>query len=396
MKLPAGKWIFCSLIAVLLGATGSGQALDPVERGRGLPNFLHKLATEKKARVVFLGGSITQNDHGYTKMISEWLEKKWPDVKFTFLNAGLSSTGSVTGAFRFPDQVLAKGPVDLLIVEFAVNDDQDSMLDSKTATRGLEGIVRQFWKANPTGDILSVDFVNPPMLEKIRKGTEAVSTLAHKRVARHYHIPIVDVGRALANEIAAGRKTWDKDYGGTHPNSAGYAFATGLITQVIEKSEAGREIQKITMPEPLDAASYDRARFVDPQTFNWLGGWKFEPVSKRLLPTGAIRSDYEKYKALRSDGPGDMLYHTFLGRTLGAFVLAGPDAGMFDVSIDGGKWKQVDTWHHFSKNLNYPRSVILADDLSPGYHQVALRVSGKKNPESKGHAVTVLFFEVNE
>jgi len=396
MKLPFRKFIFHSLIASALGITGYGHALDSVELGQGVPNFLAKIASEKKAHVVFLGGSITQNAKGHTKMIPEWLKEKWPDVEFKFTNAGLSSTCSVSGAFRFQKEVLSKGPVDLLIVEFAVNDDQDAAHAGKTAIRGLEGIVRQFWKANPGGDVISVQFVNPPILERIQKGEATVSVEAHKKVARHYGIPIVDVGLALAAEIKAGRQTWGKDYGGTHPNQIGYAFASGLITQVIEKSSAGTGGQKIELPEPIDSASYFSAKSVDPQEFNWLGGWKFEPVSKGLLPVGAIRRDYEKYKALRSDEAGDMLYHSFLGRMLGAFVLAGPDAGVLEVSIDGGKWKSVDTYHKHSGGLNYPRSVILADDLSPSYHQVAIRVAEEKNPKSKGHAVTILYFEINE
>ncbi len=396
MKLQFRKFIFHSLFASLLGVTGYSQTPNPVELGRGVPNFLAKIAIEKTAHVVFLGGSITQNTKGHTKMIPDWLKKKWPDVEFTFTNAGLSSTCSTSGAFRFQNDVTSEGPADLLIVEFAVNDDQDASHSGKAAIRGLEGIVRQCRKVNPAGDIISVQFVNPSILEKILKGAPTVSVEAHKKVARHYEIPIVDVGQALANEIAAGRMTWDKDYGGTHPNQIGYAFASALITSIIEKSGLNTGGPEIEMPEPIDSGSYFSAKSLDPQEFNWLGGWKFEQVSKSLLPVGAIRSDYEKYKALRADESGDMLYYSFLGRMLGAFVLAGPDAGIMEVSIDGGEWKAVDTYHKHSRSLNYPRSVILADDLSPSYHQVAIRVAEEKNPKSQGHAVTILYFEINE
>ena len=75
---------------------------------------------------------------------------------------------------------------------------------------------------------------------------------------------------------------------------------------------------------------------------------------------------------------------------LGAFVLAGPDAGMLEVSIDGGEWKTVDLYHRYSKALNYPRSVILADGLNTAFHTAAIRVAEQKNEASKGHAVTLL------
>ena len=135
---------------------------------------------------------------------------------------------------------------------------------------------------------------------------------------------------------------------------------------------------------------------VDPQVFSWLGGWKYEMVSPELLPMGSIRADYTAFKALRSDGAGDYLYHTFSGTMLGAFVLAGPDAGILEVSIDGGDWTKVDLYHEHSKGLNYPRSVILADGLTKSYHSAAIRVAEEKNPQSKGNTATILYFEVNE
>ena len=43
-----------------------------------------------------------------------WIsEKKYPQTKFTFINAGISSTCSTTGAFRLVRDVISKGPIDL-------------------------------------------------------------------------------------------------------------------------------------------------------------------------------------------------------------------------------------------------------------------------------------------
>ena len=52
--------------------------------------------------------------------------KKFPDTKFEFINAGIGSMGSVPHAFRLERDVLAKGPVDLLFVEAAVNDSSNT------------------------------------------------------------------------------------------------------------------------------------------------------------------------------------------------------------------------------------------------------------------------------
>ncbi len=393
------RHIFASLI--LFASVGAAESDEltpgPIEMGsRGVSNFIAKMEKDRTAHVAFIGGSITQNKSGHTKMVSDWFIERWPNVEFTFTNAGLSSTCSTTGAFRLDRDVLSKGSVDLLVVEFAVNDDQDANHGRTAAIRGLEGIFRQYFKANPTGDVISVQFVNPSILTKIQSGETALSVAAHKDVARHYDVPIVDVGIALAGEIAAGRMTWEKDYKDTHPNQTGYRFASELITRVVEDSVSGETPKIMDLPEPLDPLSYANARMIDPQELSWLGGWKFETVSDKLLPLGTIRSDYLPYPALRSDSAGDYLYFTFSGTMLGAFVLAGPDAGVLEVSVDGGDWTKVDLYHTHSKGLNYPRSVVLADGLASSFHNAALRVAESRNPASQGNAVTVLYFEVNE
>ncbi len=369
---------------------------DVVELGAGVGNFLAKIESGKSIHVAFLGGSITQNNKGHSAMVPEQLKAKFPDTEFTFTNAGLSSTCSMSGAFRLKRDVLSKGPIDLLVVEFAVNDDQDAGHDRDTAIRGLEGIVRQFYTANPSGDIISVQYVNPPILEKITNGEKPVSVTAHKDVARHYQIPTVDIGMALANDIAVGLLTWKEDYGGTHPNQKGYAFASDWIMRVIEDSKPNEAVADKAVPSALNENSFAAVAEVDPQQMAWLGGWQFAPVSKELLPVGGIRDDYKKFQALRSDSPGDMFYYTFSGKSLGAFILAGPDSGTLEISVDGGEWNEVTLFHHYSKSLNYPRSVMLADGLTSGYHQVAVKV-GKKTPEgSKGNSATILQFQISQ
>ena len=59
---------------------------------------------------------------GWREFLIAWLEKKSPDTKFDFIAAGIPSLGSVPHAFRLEDDVLSRGPVDLLFVEAAVND----------------------------------------------------------------------------------------------------------------------------------------------------------------------------------------------------------------------------------------------------------------------------------
>ena len=80
-------------------------------------NSYDQFMVKKTGTVAFMGGSITQMD-GYRPMVSKFLDRKFPRTKFKFINAGISSTCSTTGAFRLTDQVLGKGVIDLFFIEF--------------------------------------------------------------------------------------------------------------------------------------------------------------------------------------------------------------------------------------------------------------------------------------
>ena len=85
----------------------------------------------------------------------------------------------------------------------------------------------------------------------------------------------------------------------------------------------------------------------------------------------------------------------FKGRALGAYVLAGPDSGVIEVSIDGGKWQRVDLDPRHSRGLHYPRTVMFDTDLKTGAHTAKIRLSNKSTPLSKGTAARILQFVVN-
>lgn len=354
-----------------------------------------KFEKGKTGHVAFLGGSITQNTGGHSAMIPAWLETRFPDTKFTFNNAGISSTCSTSGAFRLDDHVLSKGQVDLLIVEFAVNDDQDAAHGHQQALRGMEGIVRRLKAHNPGADIVMILYVNPPILEKLEKGQTPVSIAAHSAVAEHYGISTVDVGAALA----AGAMNW-KTYGGTHPKKEGYRLASDMVIEVLEEAWSTPVgdvmIQGHPIPEPIDPFSYDQGVFADPAAAELEGNWKTGKVSRELLPKGSIRSNFETWNITVGDEPGAEMKLDFEGRGIGAFILAGPDAGILEASIDGGELKPVDLYHRFSKGLNYPRSVMFADELKPGKHRITLRIANRPESSEGGNQAAILHLVVNQ
>ena len=391
-----------ALIVLLLLASGSGQT-----RADELSSNVHLRGDFNNARlrferdgvghVAFIGGSITEMN-GYRPMVCQYLQERFPKTKFTFTDAGISSTCSTTGAFRLEEDVLSKGPVDLFFVEFAVNDDQDAMHAPRECRRGIEGILRHALTHNPKMDIVVTYFVNEGMLALLQQGKQPVSIQAHETVADHYGVTTSLHAQEVADQITAGKLTW-KEYGGVHPAPRGNAIAAGLVRNLLEhcwsqplnpKAQA-RDHQ---LPEMLDPSSYSNGRFL-PHTVATLGeGWQEGIPDWKEIP-GSFRSRFANVSCLYADHPGAELKYSFEGTSTGAYVLAGPDAGQLEVSIDGGKFETVNLFHSYSKGLHYPRTVMLATDLKPGKHDVVLRVSSGHADGSKGTAARIMHLTAN-
>ena len=361
-------------------------------------NLKHKLTVDKKCHVAFLGGSITQNTGGHTAMVPAWLRESFPDAEISVTNAGLGSTCSTSGAFRLGSHIFGGEPVDLLIVEFAVNDDQDAAHARRGCIRGMEGIVRQVHRDHPLCDLVMVHYVNPSILDKASKGEASISVSAHEDVAKHHGVTSVDVAGHLADTSAAGKYGW-KEYGGTHPKPFGYKVASNMITTALksglDKAPAGAKPEPHNLKPAIDQNSYDQGTFVAPDSAKTGEEWRIGKVGREMLPLGGIRKEYTQYDVLRADKPGATLTLDFEGRGVGMFILAGPDAGMVEASIDGSRPIKHDLFHRHSGGLNYPRSIVFGADLKPGKHTLILKISSEKNARSKGNAASILFFEVN-
>ena len=390
-------------VVVFLGTLALGQAAG-AEAGRnvklrgGLQNARIQFEQKKTGHVAFIGGSITQMD-GYRPMVSDWLRTRFPETKFEFINAGISSTDSQTGAFRLGDHVLAKGRIDLLFVEFAVNDDQDARHSRRGCILGMEGIVRQMRLRQPLCDLVVTHFVNPPMLQQIQSGQMPPSIEAHEDVLRHYNVSSVYLAREVADRIAAGKLTWAQ-YGGTHPKPAGNAVASGLIGELLGRRWAkplptnAAKGAALIPARPLDAGSFFNGHFLSPGLAKRGDGWAWHvPDWKKIR--GSFRQTFAGLKLLCGGRASDEVSLEFEGRAVGAYVLAGPDAGVLEVSIDGGEFESTNLYHHFSRGLHYPRTVMFATDLTAGKHSIRLRLAKPREDGAKGTAARVLQFVVN-
>ncbi|MBQ4143595.1 MAG: SGNH/GDSL hydrolase family protein [Thermoguttaceae bacterium] len=330
-----------------------------------------------KGRVAFLGGSITEMD-GYRPMVCEYLQKKFPNTEFDFIAAGIASTCSDTGAFRLESDVLSRGPVDLFFLEFAVNDDQDGKFSVEHSIRGFEGIVRHIRTACPNVDIVVTFFVNENLMAKYRQGDAALSIQAHSLVAEKYGLTVIDLAKEIQEQIDAKQITW-REFGGVHPAARGNRICANMIESVLNEAWKTKAdgLKPHALPEQIDEYSYADARFRSFDGVALNGFTRSIPDWKSIR--GGFRKNFGGQEFLHAQEPGASCTFDFEGRAVSLFVLAGPDSGVVEFSIDGGDFQKTQVRHSYSTGLHYPRTVVIADELAPGKHTVTLRIPADGN-----------------
>ena len=369
----------------------------------GLQRCRTKFEQDKRGRVAFLGGSITASK-GWRDLVCEDLKRRFPETQFDFVSSGIPSLGSTPGAFRFQRDVLAGGPVDLLFEEAAVNDDTNGFSDVEQV-RGMEGIVRQALLSNPQMDIVLLHFVDPGKITEIRSGKTPSVIVNHERVAEHYRIPSINLAREVTERIDAGEFTWEKDFRDLHPAPFGHALYASSIGRMLSaawsESSPTRTVAVVTLPAPLDSASYFYGRLVSPKELvvnkkiSMVNGWRLDEQWK---PTGkaGTRPGFVNVPALIGEGAGATLKLTFKGIGIGIFIASGPDTGNIDYRIDQGEWHKQELFTQWSPGLHLPWAKMLASELADGTHELEMRVSEKSDERSQGQAIRIIHFLLND
>lgn len=349
----------------------------------------------KVGRVAFLGGSITEMN-GWHNIVKEQLKQRFPHTMFDFIEAGIASTGTTPGAFRMKNDVLSHGKVDLLFVEAAVNDHTNGF-DSIAQIRGMEGEIRQALLSNPYMDIVMQHFIYDPFIPIINSGKMPAVIMNHEKVAEYYKISSINQAQEIAERMTAGEFTWEQ-FGGTHPAPLGQKYYAATIEAMFDEmwsvAYPDMSLTPHFIPQPLDAFSYFNAKLVDPREAKVKKGWLYHLNWQPTEPV-EVRKRYKNESMLEALTAGSELSFTFKGRAVGIYCLAGPNAGILEYKVDGGKYKQLDLYTKWSAYLYIPWLYVLENELAEAKHTINIRLSGQQNPKSKGHACQIYYFAVN-
>jgi pimeloyl-ACP methyl ester carboxylesterase/lysophospholipase L1-like esterase len=397
-----------SPIVEFVTSQGQGSANLPAEKIVGRKNFILRgdfmnsrirFERENVGHVAFIGGSITEMN-GYRPMVSTMLEKRFPKTEFTFTQAGISSTCSDTGAFRFARDVLSQGPLDMLFVEFAVNDDQDGQKSLQNALRGMEGVIAQARKHNPMVDIVMTFFANENILDHLGENKNPPSIAAHSKVAEHYGVSVNHLAQELSDLINAGKMDWKK-YGGVHPNEYGNTMCASMIANSLldlwSKPLPGNAQPKPhPKVSPLDPFSYVNGRFLNFDQVDIDENWKKGVPIWKNENSGKVRSRFLGIPFIYANQAGAKLKIKFEGTAIGAYILTGPDSAIIRCTIDGKQSKEIDTLHRHS-GFNYPMTVMFFNELSDRPHVLELEIleNQKERIREGGESLRVIQFTGN-
>ncbi len=377
---------------------GKIKCADYHEMRNGLKNSFIKFEKEKKGRVAFLGGSITYNP-GWRDSICGYLEKRFPETDFDFIAAGIPSFGSTENAFRFKRDVLKNGPVDLLFVEAAVNDGGKGRPETEML-RSMEGIVRHARNSNSATDIVFMYFVDPAKIKTYNSGKVPDVIRIHDEVAKHYNIPMLNLAKEVTDRINAGEFTWKDDFKNLHPSPFGQHIYARSMLSFLNDAYSGfvaedDKIESYPLPEPLDKFNYDNGALFDASQIEPAKGWKYVKVWKPEIEAWT-RANFIKVPMLVGEYPTKSLKFQFEGNAVGIAVAAGPDAGIVEYRVDGGKWKTKDLFTRHSQKYHLPWYYVLEDALPSGKHKLELRLTDQKNKQSVGNKCVLRYIFVNE
>ena len=370
------------LFALTVGAQDAGRAAGVDDASarqmniRTLPtNALHRFVTDKCGCVAFLGGSITEMT-GWKDRMKEDLQQRFPDTHFTFIDAGIASTGSTPHAFRMERDVFGQGIPDLLFVEAAVNDDTN-YFTAIEQVRGMEGIVRHALSVNPLMDIVFLHFIYDPFIAILDAGRQPEVIVNHERVAAHYGLSSLNLADEVARRMRAGEFTWQQ-FGGTHPAPMGHRVYAATINSLLDIAcealpSAGEPVPHV-LPEPLDAFSYAEGHLVNISEATRLKG--FQVDADWAPDDGAgVRSGFVHVPMLAASTAGSSFRLRFRGTAVGIFCVAGPQAGVLEYRVDHGPWKRLDTHTEWSGGLYIPWVYMFETELADTRHTLRLRIA---------------------
>ncbi|RXZ82923.1 SGNH/GDSL hydrolase family protein [Paenibacillaceae bacterium] len=371
------------------------QPLPPeVNIRAGLPHVLDKLRHGESVRIAFLGGSITEgagaskaDSTSYRALTGQYFCRRFPDTVFRFINAGVGGTNSALGAARMDEHVFAGGAVDLLFVEFSVNDSGNR----QQAMRGIEGIIRKCRRLSPNANIC---LLYAASTENLASAIPPIIA-AHEEVAQYYAIPSVNFAARLHAKFGSDEAAWAAlAPDGVHPNDAGYAHYAQMLAEFLdivldEGALAGSPVYNAAEQHcvaPMDAMNYEFASMRDTRQLISSSGFAHHVGMPEPYMNWRFAAEH-----VAADCAGAELSFTASGSGAGLLLIVGMDAGMFEYAVNGKEPRLINPFDEWCLVAYRPVPVWLPFPDSPQEDAVVtIRIAEQKDARRSGNGLRIM------
>ncbi len=316
-----------------------------------LIKVMKKVKAGRKITVGFIGGSITagcnaipKEENCYAALTYKWFARQFGIDKVEYVNAGIGATDSYLGVHRVETDLLNKNP-DLVVVEFAVNDERKINVDS------YDSLLRKIylWDSDPAILLLFLTQRNGADNQKVQE-----------EIGRYYDFPMISYRNAIIDELASGQLSWSllaSNHDDTHPENTGHFIIASLLTTYLEETLAITDKQNTMSSDelkpPFTKDIYRNAKMVNQKNCIPLESEFFHPVTLSKVPF--------RY-GFRTTAGGRITFEVY-AKNIGVIYYGTQDglSGVFEVLIDGEKMGFIDAnfvgkWGSFADYREFYRS----------------------------------------
>ena len=348
-------------------------------------NYRMKKAIEKAMNgepvtIAYIGASITEGYNAFPATTSycyvayQYFKDtfgKGDGSNVKFVNAGMAGTPSTLGMIRYDRDVvaLAESPVDIVFVEFAVNDGDDP-----TNGDAYESLVNNILKADNAPAVV--------LLFSVFRSKWNLQTRLQP-VGEYYNLPMISISNAVLPELTSGAMTnpdfFSDDY---HPTTAGHLLMADCINYYFDtvNKETIAETD-ITIPDVAKIGnSFVGIKMLDSKTVaegvtvqaggfsetdSVLGTFKFAPSTK-TFPNNwkhTTTSDSKVFSAKLNCKNFLLVYKLSSSTTF----------GKVDVYVDGTKVQTIDSFGN--GNWNNPYTKVIFNNIEAADHTIEIKMA---------------------
>lgn len=319
------------------------------------------------------GEGLTNKGLRSTNLFVNSLRKRFPGITLVEKPC-LEPFGVYFGVFRTArgQNLFGSHVSSMIVVDYT---SQGADIPQSDWSSYMEGIVRSLYKTYPQYDTTFVYSPSREIIKDYLAGKVPMQIAESEKIAAHYGIPSIDLGKYAADQIKAGKLTLDQyfafpdstdDNKRSNPSDEGAKLNAEAMQQFIDAcllKEAKVERKKI--PEPINPLPLDRGITVRYDDVQKTGDWK----DGQAAPIGPLRDICVAQKA------GDKLTLKFNGSDVAIYDMANADSPDYACSIDAGEWKPVAAVKPESMQM---RVIPLARDLDPkADHTVELKLASE-------------------